>query len=462
MRNTLVATDAVADRLLAWDYPGEEYSLLGVSEGSDERRFLLREVAEPAPGDYARRGPASATVRAGFVFEMYRRSWTTGLPAVAFVHTHPGGAFFSGTDQADARRHRTVVFDFARFYVQIVVGRDDLVGLVHFPDGREEPLDRILRIKSRGLDVTPMRTGRNDSSQRLDLERHHRTLEMGGDIGQALARIAGLRWGLIGAGGGGAAFLNTFKFLGPRALVLVDPQTLERSNANRFMGYQHGDDGRPKVEVLARELRAFDPTMDVQTVQEEFPSPATEGALKQCDALVVVPDHHWVRLQAAEFAARHLQPLFEGGAGIFATEDGRPYRISCATRVQLPPPLGPCLRCMGVGAGVAPHYDAAIEEARRSYVKGPALARPTPASVVTLLAQLGTLLTRQVLYYLSSVGAAEAALPRHLVWDEIPLALEDLSALWTAAPECSFCGEAAFWGYGDAAPRLPSPAERAG
>src|SRR5437867_1207215 len=162
-RNTLVATELLVDELLRWDYPGEErikYGLLGMSEGPRERRFLLREVVSPPLEEYASRGPALASTRAHFVYQVYAQAWERGLPALAFVHTHPDAAFFSGTDRADARRHRQVVFDFARYYLQIVVGRDGLVGLVHFPDGSEEPVDRLVVLKTRGLEVRPTGNGR--------------------------------------------------------------------------------------------------------------------------------------------------------------------------------------------------------------------------------------------------------------------------------------------------------------
>ena len=109
MRNTLVVAEPPAGALLDWDYPGEErikYGLLGVTEGAGERRLLLREVISPALEDYSRRGPASAATRAEFVFNVYQQAWDRGLPGIAFVHTHPSSAFFSGTDRADAGRHR--------------------------------------------------------------------------------------------------------------------------------------------------------------------------------------------------------------------------------------------------------------------------------------------------------------------------------------------------------------------
>lgn len=462
MRNTLVVAEPLAGALLNWDYPEEErikYGLLGVSEGAGERRLLLREVISPALEDYSRRGPASAATRAEFVFNVYQQAWNRGLPGIAFVHTHPCSAFFSGTDRADAGRHRGLAFDFARCYVQLVVGSHGLVGLLHLPDGGTEPIHRIVRIKARGIEVVLPENAPRPGNAGLDRERHRRTLEVGGGVEAALALVRELRWGLIGAGGGGAAFLNSFKFLGPRHLVLVDPQRLERSNANRFMGYRHDDDGRPKVEVLKRELLAFDPSVEVEAIEEAFPSAAADIALKTCDVLVTVPDHHWVRLQAAAFAARHLQVLLEGGAGIHASADGTPYRISCTTRLQLPPSLGPCLRCLGVRATLPPLYEALVAEAQRSYVKGPAQGGLTPASVVTLLAQLGALLSRHLLYFLSPLGGDGAALPRYLVYDEIPLTLQDLSPLWSQVPECPICGAAAPWGYGDAAPTLPAPPE---
>src|SRR5437867_10093440 len=77
-RNTLVATELLVDELLRWDYPGEErikYGLLGMSEGPRERRFLLREVVSPPLEEYASRGPASASTRARFVYQVYAQAW---------------------------------------------------------------------------------------------------------------------------------------------------------------------------------------------------------------------------------------------------------------------------------------------------------------------------------------------------------------------------------------------------
>jgi len=262
---------------------------------------------------------------------------------------------------------------------------------------------------------------------------------------------------VIGTGGGGAAFLNTFKFLSPKKLVVIDPDVLERSNANRFMGYHSGDEGKPKVEVIKRELLAFNPDMEIDTCQEEFPSETTERALKSCDVIVTVPDHHWVRIKAAEFAAKHLKPLFAGGAGVYVDENNNPYRISCSTWLQLPPPMGPCLHCLGIKAELPPQYERLVYKAQRSYIKGLRDTGPTPASVVTLHNQLGNLLARHLLFYLSRID--DTSLPLHLVYDEIPLRFEDLTSLFKQRDECSICGKNAFWAYGDFAPRIPSKQE---
>ena len=463
MKNVLVITEPFSD-LLRWDFQNKEsikYGFCGVSEGVDERRFLLRGALIPGDKDYERRSFASASTKGDLVYKVYDKACKDGLGALLFVHTHPQRSFFSSKDERDAETHLRILPDFdMEFYLRLVVGKEEVTAIVHRLENGEwhrEIIDYILVYKRSGIDVIIPKNSHFEPGSVIDENLHNRTLQIGGGIEEALKLTGFLKIGVIATGGIGAAFINTCKFLGFGRFTLIDPDILERSNANRFIGYHAGDEGKPKVEVIKRELLAFNPDMEIETFQEAFPSENTEKALKSCDIIVTAPDHHWVRIQAAGFAATHLKPLFSGGAGIYADEDGNPYRISCSTWFQPPPPLGPCLRCLGIKAELPPKYEKIVYEARRSYIKGLRDPGPTPASVVTLHNQCANLLVRHILFYLSHIS--DTPVPLHLVYDEIPLRFEDLTSLFTQREECTICGKSAFWAYGDYAPRIPSKQE---
>jgi len=464
VKNMVVLTEADLD-LLKWDFQGQEsitYAICGASKCENEMRFLVREVFIPEDSDYTNREPCSARTSAHFVCMVYDKAYSKGLPVVVFMHTHPHRAFFSEKDENDTETHLKVLSDFnIRVYIRIVVGEDGLVADVHnLQEGRWErsPIDYILLYKRDGIDIIVPKNSDFRPDLMIDKELHNRTLQIGGGIEHALWMVNLLKLGVIGVGGVGNAFLHIYKHLCPKSLVLIDPDRLEISNANRFLGYHHGDEGKPKVEVARRELLAFNPEMEIEVYQERFPSENTIQAAKSCDIIVTAPDNHWLRIQASRLSALHLKPLFSGGAGIYADENGKPYRLSCSTWFQLAPPLGPCLKCLGITAKHPPHIEEQVNRVKRSYIKGFRDLGATPASIITLHTQCANLLVRNILYYLSNIG--DEPVPLHLVYDEINHpSFEDLTPLFPRRVECSICGDKGFWAYGDYAPRIPSKQE---
>ena len=463
VKNIMVMTEA--DSVLqSWDLQGREsiaYAHGGFSESAGEKRYLIRKVAVPESQDYRSQDACSASTKSGFVYRVYRKAREKGLPAVIFKHTHPGQAYFSQRDEHDLQTHLKVLPDFnIGFYIRIVVGEDGLVADVHcFEKGEWQrgSIDYIILYKVRGIDIIFPKNSCFKPDFMIDEELHDRTLKIGGGIEKALGLIGFSTWAVIGAGGVGAAFLNAFKFLGVQHLAIVDPDRLEKSNANRFMGYRHGDEGKFKVDVLKRELLEYNPNMEIETYAEAFPSENTREALKKYDFVICTPDHHWHRLRASEYCSHFLKPLFSGGAGIYADEKGNPYRLSASTWLQLPR-LGPCLKCLGLKANLPPHYEEMVNQARRSYIKGFRDPGPTPASVVTLHNECANLLVRHILFYLSDLG--DAPVPLHFVYDEMPSPrFEDLTSLFPRRQDCSICGTDSFYAYGDFVPRIPSKQE---
>lgn len=464
MKNIIVITEQALE-LVTQDSQEVEsisYALCGLSEGKGERRFLVRSVAIPRDEDYVARDLCSARTSADFVFSIYERCRNEELPVLLFSHTHPMSAYFSAKDEHDIEIHLNVLGDFRiRYYIRIVVGPDGLVADVHQRQENgslnREVIDRILLYKSKGIDTIIPKNSSARHEPAIDCELHDRTLKIGGDIEKALGIISDLTLFVIGAGGIGNTFLEFYKHLNPGKLIIVDDDVLEKSNANRFLGYRPEDEGKPKVDIIKRELLQWNPDMEIETYQERFPSEKSMEAFKSSDMVIPSVDNNMTRLVASRLACQYCKLLLSAGAAIYADENGHPYRLSCSVWIQLPPPLGPCLRCMGLRSEYAPEYEEMIRDARRSYIRGYRDLGPTPGSIITLHSMASMMLLRSIIYYLSSITDEQVGLVQ--LWDEVPQVVQDLTPLFPRQKDCPVCGDNGYWSYGDCAPTIPTKAE---
>ncbi len=422
---------------------------LGLSKVRNHKEFLLREVDIPVPSDYLVRSPSSVVLESGKVAEVLDKSrYFSGL---LFAHNHLFDAFISSTDEAGISDLLRCYRSFRRdgHLIQMVWGTDGILARVaDVQMGHWFPLDYIKVIGPEGFRLIPTLNARY-SLQSFDENRHLRTLTFLGERGEDVLRlIANLTIGVIGLGGNGAAVTFLLKFLGFRRWVLVDFDRLESHNANRFFGFRVGDEGRLKVEVVARELRSFDPDIRCLGLSHPFPSFEAVEVLKPCDIILCCPDNNWVRLQAAQFCARYHKVLVEAGAGIELGESAqRPRHIGCQVRLQVPG--GPCLVCNGLSLDQDdPTVEAIKREQGRAvgYIVDADL--PNPGSVVSLNAMAATLIVRVLLGYLSGLGAV----PTYLFYDDLRLKLVDASS--PRCPDCPICGERpdSLFGWGDELP----------
>jgi len=285
-----------------------------------------------------------------------------------------------------------------------VVG-DHAINAVAFEDGTEVGMLSAYTVCSHALD--PWRTKFTNHSRPLSEERHDRLVRGFGP--KAQARLRQIVVGVIGCGGGGSHVVQQLAYLGVGGLVLVDPDLVEETNLNRLIGafpasvscswldrltnrQRGGDVGRPKVEVMERMIRQIDPTIEVRTHKEVFPTTATVEALRGVDILVACVDRLHVRDDLNRLCKRYLIPMIDIGIEI-ALDRGRPGEIAGVPgRVTKVLPDGPCLRCQGVVS------DELLERERGGRPPGYAgdATLPDPA-VVTLNGVVASLATTEVL-----------------------------------------------------------------
>jgi hypothetical protein len=166
-----------------------------------------------------------------------------------------------------------------------------------------------------------------------------------------LARSAGLlpasvreRAALVaGCGSVGSYLAEGLARAGVARVALVDPERIEAANLSRTV-YVAADVGAPKVEALARRLRAVSPSIAV----EEHPSAAQDLApaaldrlVREADVVVAATDDPAAQRALDRFAYARGRPavfvgLYAGAEGgeVVVTSPDRTACYRCATRTR--------------------------------------------------------------------------------------------------------------------------------
>jgi len=254
-----------------------------------------------------------------------------------------------------------------------------------------------------------------------------------GGAAAAQLRLAQARVAIVGVGGLGTWTAAALACAGVGQLVLVDDDRVALSNLNRQLLYRRADVGRPKVEVAAEALAAFNPALAVTAIA--------------------------ARVDGVETAATAI-----AGAGfVVDTADSPPYAISrwldaaCVRagtprisagqfppRVRIGPTYVPgrtgCLECQERAARRAyPLYDELAD-----------LRRAEPAVAATLgpaSGLVGSIIGMEILHHLTGLA------PPATLGAGVTIDLRDLSLEWETVAHDSGCPRCGHLG----ADPVPSP-----
>ena len=175
------------------------------------------------------------------------------------------------------------------------------------------------------------------------MDRFDRQRKIFGDEGQQ--RLRGAKVGVVGAGGLGSFVVLELAYLGIGKIVIVDSDTLHRSNRNRLVGaWECHAEGTAKVEILRELAMCIDPGIDVQTVAKRGEDSAAREALAKVDVVVGCLDHDGPRFLLNKFCCEQGLPLIDTGSDTFPERDG----VVFGGRVCVATPEAGCLYCFEV------------------------------------------------------------------------------------------------------------------
>lgn len=158
------------------------------------------------------------------------------------------------------------------------------------------------------------------------------------------SELAATRVTIVGTSGGGSHIGQQLAHIGVGSIRLIDPQVIEPSNLNRFVGAtkEDIDSKTPKVEILRRVITAVRPWIKVETFQQKWQQ--ADRAIKDAHVVFGCIDGYQERGFLEGAARRFGVPYIDVGMDVAGISGGH-YAVAGQIIVSLP--RKPCMRCIG-------------------------------------------------------------------------------------------------------------------
>ncbi|MDB5451735.1 MAG: molybdopterin biosynthesis protein [Caulobacteraceae bacterium] len=241
--------------------------------------------------------------------------------------------------------------------------------------------------------------------EEIDRYARHLVLREVGGPGQQKLKAA--RVLIVGAGGLGSPAALYLAAAGVGALILADPDVVDRSNLQRQVIYADADIGRPKAEAAADRLAALNPHVFVAGYDGAFDGATADELTDGVDMVLDGTDDFATRFTVNAACVRHGKPLVSGAIGRWTGQVG----VFAGQ---------PCYRCL------VPEIPPDAETCQAVGVVG------------ALAGVVGSMMALEAVKLI--VGAGESLTGRLLIYDA--LAAETRTVRVGADPECPVCGSA--------------------
>jgi len=292
--------------------------------------------------------------------------------------------------------------------------------------GEDEVRDLLAQLEELGLAED---AADDDLIPAAIVERFDRQIRYFGDIttgptpSQAQTRLSEARILVLGVGGLGGWSALSLACCGVGEMLLIDGDRVEESNLNRQVLYSEADVGRPKVEVAAERLGAFNSAMRLETIAER---------LQGEEAIAAVIEGYDIVIDAADWPAHEIEQWVNNAC--FAAE------IPYVTMSHFPPiaRVGPlyvpgvtgCFACQVAAYRRAyPLFDVAIEQRR---------AKASPAATLgPACGLIGGHTALDIMHFLTELAEPSTLGTGH-IYDLRTMEVEREKVV--PEPDCPVCG----------------------
>jgi adenylyltransferase/sulfurtransferase len=223
-----------------------------------------------------------------------------------------------------------------------------------------------------------------------------------GEAGQE--KLKNARVFLAGAGGLGSPAAIYMAAAGIGYIRVIDSDTVDLSNLNRQILHWTRDIGRLKVDSAKRKLRALNPGVKIETINERITEENINSLVRDCNLIVDAVDNLNTRYILNKTALEKNIPLFHGAVAGF---EGRAMTII--------PGQSACLMCLYQGVDIK--------------VKSPVIGA-SPAVIASIQ-------VTEVIKYLTGIG--QLLTNRFLVYDGLNMRFAEIKV--SPDPNCKHCGD---------------------
>lgn len=185
-----------------------------------------------------------------------------------------------------------------------------------------------------------------------ELERYARHIVLRDVGGPGQIKIRAARALVIGAGGIGSPVIQYLAAAGIGHLTIIDDDVVSLSNLQRQVLFSTDDIGKPKAVCAADRVRAINPNVSVDAVQDRIGSNNAAHFLRNMDVVVDGSDNFKTRLAVADAATVARVPLVSAAIGQFHGQLG----TFCGWEADKP-----CYRCFVGDAHDAEECDSCAD-----------------------------------------------------------------------------------------------------
>jgi molybdopterin/thiamine biosynthesis adenylyltransferase len=165
----------------------------------------------------------------------------------------------------------------------------------------------------------------------LTAERYDRNIRLFGEEGQR--KLMQTRVALAGVGGLGSALAQHLALLGVGEVALIEPEELDETNRNRFIGAKMEDPvpGSRKVDLVQRMIHEIDPNVVVRVLPYGLIAEESFECIKHSAWVFGGFDHDGPRFVLNELCAAYSKPYIDLASDIPSSgEYGGHVVVSCS------------------------------------------------------------------------------------------------------------------------------------